>query len=286
MIVRTIPFWKIPVKVYLNGWPKSGLHLAEQMASQFLDPMETEWNSNPPWNGILRDNSWSFRPCKRKKFHLARFAQIQPCHYFKGHAPHEKELEEHLERCGYSMFFVLRDLRDVAVSKAHQMQGEHAFPGRGHWRRMDFGDVLLAAIEGRGWFPDLVTHWAGWAPWLDVDWVCPLRFKDLRYNTRDTAKKMLAYVVERTSSVMEMQLGLEGEQALEIVENMVEASRRREESSTFRRGEGGVWKEHFEKRHRDAFAELGGNEWLIELGYEQEGYDIRRQDAEDATGVD
>ena len=102
--------------------------------------------------------------------------------------------------------FVYRDLRDVAVSQAHHILNEDdkrfVHPDKAAYRDLGcFSRVLRAVIEGMGNYPGVVDRWKLYAPWLDREWVCPVRFEDLIGDREGQAERILTYGLKRVASV-------------------------------------------------------------------------------------
>lgn len=128
--------------------------------------------------------------------------------------------------------------------------------------------VLSAVIEGLPPWPGLFERWELYAPWLDEEWVCSVRFEDDR---KETAERVLSCGFERALEYAE--LGYDGPPKLEhgifdaAVNEMVNASGWTQLSPTFREGKSGGWVEHFKEEHKDLFKKLDTENWLVKLGY-------------------
>ncbi|MBU2099597.1 MAG: hypothetical protein KKD00_12600, partial [Gammaproteobacteria bacterium] len=69
-------------RLYLNGFPKSGLHLAELMVSAIFKPVRPDHN----WYGT---NAWTTELKNLDK--SPKLAAIEPGHYLKGHSGWSEE---------------------------------------------------------------------------------------------------------------------------------------------------------------------------------------------------
>lgn len=259
-------------KLYLNGYPKAGLHMIEQMARELAGPSPQTPMFRRAWCGTFRFNSWT-RTWVNKRQYLFKASSLRPGFYYLGHVGHNAELAEFLYLCGISMVFVYRDLRDVAISQAHHVLHEdntrfqHA--GKADYHALgSFEETLIAVIRGLGRWPGLIERWADYAAWLDESWVLSVRFEDARYKPEETASAMLRYTLGHTAGIYGFDVTIPAEQHDLLVERMVANAAQRDRSPTFRRGESGGWRDHFTPAVRAAFAEAGGNEVLIALGYE------------------
>ena len=106
-----------PPRLYVNGFPKSGLHLSTQMVNCLFEPVSTENN----WYGT---NAWTL---SRHSLDQAvdKFSEIKPRHFLKGHAGYMSELDELCDVLRVAMLLIYRDLRDVVVSQTYHILSEN-----------------------------------------------------------------------------------------------------------------------------------------------------------------
>lgn len=259
-------------KIYLNGFPKSGLHLSMLMGMCLVEkPAHTQ-----AWAGTFQKNGWSdkWMPDWRIYRHLSR---IKANGWLKGHAGYREDIADFIYKMGAAMAFIYRDLRDVAVSMSYHVTSDDdknfSHQDKDLYKALEtHEDVIAACLTGIGDYPGLITRWRQYAPWLDVSWVHPMRYEDMRLKPYKTAKEYITYVYDRTSEANGVKLTMPDETRDKAAMGMVEAMRQTAFSPTFRKGKTGGWKEHFTPRLKHLFRQAGGSEWLIELGYEN-GYD-------------
>lgn len=269
-------------KWYLNGFPKSGLHWLALMLAPVAKPQFEDhrlWTM--PWAGSFMLNSWTDRevPLERMTYKIGRLADGQ---YLKGHCAYSDEVERFLWYLGAACIFIFRDFRDVAVSQAYHVLSEDddrmAHPDKDLYKTMDsFEDVLRAVIVGTTGsdgvvYPGVMERWQYYAGWLDADWVLKLRFENLKADTHQVAMRILRYGLRRASSIflLEPQLITAG---LETVAGwMVQAGKQKDKSPTFRKGAVGDWQEHFTPELARLFEETDWDNWLVQLGYAEEGW--------------
>lgn len=259
-------------KLYMNGFPKSGLHLSVLMA---LCLVEGPAHDNP-WAGTYNHRGWSndWMPDWRIYKHLARLRENG---YLKGHTGYRDDINLFLWQIGAAVGFVYRDLRDVAVSMSYHVTSdddEHfAHDDKGLFKALpSHEDVILACINGIGDYPGLVERWEEYAPWLDEEWVFQLRYERMRHEPLQTAMNWIAYVYQRTGEVNGVRIDMPEDVFKKASKMMVQAMGITEASPTYRKGQVGGWVNHFSPRIKEAFIETGGGDWLINLGYE-DGYD-------------
>lgn len=257
-------------KIYLNGFPKSGLHLSVLMA-MCLVPGPSHDN---PWAGTYNRRGWSndWMPDWRIYKHLSRLNENG---YLKGHSGYRDDIALFLWQLGAAVGFVYRDLRDVAVSMSYHVLAEDdtkfSHDDKELFRALPtHEDVLEACIRGIADYPGLIERWVEYAPWLGVPWVHPLRYEDMRHKPHETAFKWISYVYDRTGKANGVGIRMTRGTLERAAEGMVTAMGITDASPTFRKGKTGGWVDHWTPRIDRAFREAGGAEWLIKLGYEDD----------------
>lgn len=267
-------------KWYINGFPKSGLHWLALMMMPVAKPLFDDhelWNV--PWAGTFRMNSWTSWtvPMERVTYKVGR---LTDGHYLKGHSAYSDELERFLWYLGAAAIFVYRDFRDVAVSQAHHVLSDRddlmVHPDKDHYRALgSFDETLKAVIGGTETeegvvYPGVMERWAYYAGWLDVDWMCQIRFEELKADTHAIAVRILRHGLQRVSNVFGVQPDVV-EDNLDLVASwMVQAGKRTEKSPTFRKGTTGDWRAHFTPQIKALFKETDSDNWLERLGYERD----------------
>jgi hypothetical protein len=262
-------------RVYLNGFPKSGLHLAELMARGVAGPTFIEqddgsykhWN----WTGSFHDYAWTTRWVEMPNL-LQRFEDHPPGTLLKGHCGYRPEIERKLYEGGQAVAFIYRDLRDVVVSQAHHVISDkesHVHPGKELYKALDdFEDVLYAVIVGLDIYPGLIERWDLYAPWLEVDWVYCTCFEMMLYQPEMVVDSFVRYVYHRAVQHYGVSVELDANDVAARVASILE-NMKRTDTLTFRKGKTGAWREHFTPRIKEAFKEHAGD-WLVELGYEKD----------------
>lgn len=261
-------------RVYINGFPKSGLHLAELMGRGVAGPVFVEEEQGKRlhnWTGSFNDNAWTTSWVDIPKL-LQRFEDHPPGTLLKGHCGYLPEIERKLYEGGQAVAFIYRDLRDVAVSQAHHVISDkesHVHPEKELYKSIgSFEDVLMAVITGIDKYPGLFERWALYAPWLDVDWVMSTSYEMMRFQPELVVDTFVRYVYHRTALHHGVDVDLNEDQVtqrvIEILENM-----QRTDTPTYRKGRVGDWRVYFTPRVKDTFKKQS-NDWLVRLGYEKD----------------
>jgi hypothetical protein len=255
-------------KLYYNTFPKSGTHLAN-----LIYPYFGRQRGDKPWLGCFRGNSWTTIWIPTEP--IVENIKMQPeGTWYQGHMGYKPEIERAFYEAGVCMMFVYRDLRDVAVSLAYHIEvadNETKFhPGKEEFMALGSHEARLkAVIEGLGKWAGIIERWELYAPWLDVDWVMPMKYEDMRNKPKQAARKVIDYVISRTSmhdGYFPIMFGSQHEHLLTKSLSMLQTT---EYSSSYRKGVVGGWKEEFTPEIKQLFKEHCGD-WLIKLGYENE----------------
>lgn len=258
---------KIKPKVFINGFPKSGLHLTELMVTCMAKPFVDK-----PWIGSFKGNAW-LNEYQDYEFVKARFWCPTPDTYVKGHCGYTEEIAKMLFDFDFAVIFVCRDLRDVAVSQSYHVSMDDdrlVHPDKEMYQSLKSHDeVLKAVITGLGDYPGLIDRWEQYAGWFDTQWALKLHFEHILHNPRGTAELMIRYIYGRAAQVKGMRINLNGTDVDHLVDTMLKMSKRTDLSVTYRKGTTGQWRAEFTPEITELFKERAGD-WLIRMGYEKD----------------
>lgn len=166
---------------------------------------------------------------------------------------------------GYAKIVFIRDLRDVCVSTVYFInEALDIILGT----KAPFNERLAFVIQNRHvWMDNSVFNIKKEAnealKWMQDPEVLVLRFEDLCGEKGGGSRESQLNVVRNVAGLLELSFGDDELQAL--------ADQVWGPSVTFRKGEIGDWRRHFNKAHIRIFKSVLGEE-LIRLGYET-GYD-------------
>jgi hypothetical protein len=271
-LLEQVPLCIYKPRLYLNGFPKAGLHLLELMMSELIGASRNGRDSTE-WLGTFKWHSWTNEWQDMRRY-LWRLSCLDRGNYLKGHSGHRQEIEYLMWYANIGHIFIYRDLRDVAVSQAHHILSDD--PTLRHEHRDlfqmlgGFDPVLSAVIGGLGPYPGLLERWELYAPWLDVEWVMRVRFEELRADPEGCARSFLTYAIHNATHLLEERTGHilpTPETETELIRRMVEKSEQTHLSTTYRKGAVGDWREAFKDEHRDLFKQHDRAGWLVKLGY-------------------
>lgn len=260
---------EIRPRIYVNGFPKSGLHLAVFMANTLAHNPATDY----AWASTFTETQWAaeWLPDNRIYPNLSR---LQDNTWLKGHCGYKAEIEQYLFRHGVAKLFVYRDLRDVLVSQSYHVINDNDeliyHPDKDTFRKMrNQEERMMACLTGVGPYSGLFERWDLYAPWLWVPWVHKVSFEDMIQRPEETAKDFVVYVYQRMGQVHGAKFTFPEEVLNEAVSVVVDALSEREQSPTFRKGNIGDWRDEFTPKVKDEFKKRAGR-WLVELGYEKD----------------
>jgi len=258
--------------LYMNGFPKSGLHMALLMARALVKKGATPY----PWAGTFAYNAWSAEWTPIQKT-MVTLRQLRDDTFIKGHAGYHPILEQYLYWHGVQMAFIYRDPRDVLISQSYHVISEDDekfyHPGKEVFREIEreqgHEDVIMACLTGIGPYSGLFDRWALYAPWLQVKWVHPIRFEDMKERPKETGEAFVRYIYDRMGKANGYKITIHDEAVDRIAGLMVEALGKKEHSVTFRKGKVGGWQAEFTPEIKAEFKERAGD-WMQRLGYEED----------------
>lgn len=257
------------MRLFLNGFPKSGLHLLALMIAPIAKPIDKEDVWKNIWAGMFTGNGWSNEPGNMDAM-LFKTSRLSDGHYLLSHCGYDDSVERFLWYSGIAHIFIYRDPRDIAVSQIYHIFNENdtfSHPDKIYYMKMGLEKALEAVISGTDRFPGVMDRWQHYAQWLNVPWVMSVRFEDIRQNPRATAANILNYVLNRVPLMLGNRVEIEPASLDDAVNTMVETARQTEYSATFRRGVVGEWQELFSERHVELFKQSDKDNWLERLGY-------------------
>ncbi len=252
-----------PPKMYLCGFPKSGIHAADRMAMGMFQ-------ESKPGNNWYGTNAWGV-----EKHYLeeaaVRLGAVKRGHYIKGHTGYLKSLEAVLVGLGIGLVLVYRDLRDVVVSQAHHIlniddNAELYHPGSDLYAD-NLEEIMIQIINGVPGYDGIIDRWETYAQWLERDWILPMRFEDMIKTPERECGRFFDYAYELAktdSNVVGVLLDTNIRNV--AINGMLLEMQQAQMSPTFRKGKVGGWKREFTPETVKAF-KAKDNDWLYKLGY-------------------
>ena len=246
-------------KVLINSRAKSGTFLLRRTLS-LLPNFAPRWS----YHGLVADTPQLYQ----------KIQNIRRGQYVSGHLYWSRELVDLLVKHEIRTLFIIRDLRDVAVSLADYL----TYKNTNHRLHPYFKSLptdearLMAAIVG---VPgnligdgkrekSIGESGEAFAPWLNEPNCLAVRFEDMIGSAGGGSDRRQLDNVR--AIVNYLGLDLSEEQITQVAQNIFF-----KRSTTFRKGQIGDWQNHFTDEHKRAFKEVAG-EALINLGYES-GFD-------------
>ena len=259
----------VGMKLYINGFPKSGTHVLASMGEVLLRRKSAIHN----WLGNISGYSFTANFVKNQSYVHGELDRFPPNSYTKGHMAYTPEIAQSLQNNKICAAFIFRDFRDVAVSATHHALAHknNHFPEIEFYQSLEFDDVLRRVITGDGNIAGVMERWEMYAPWLDEGWVLKIAYEDYIEHPLEVAEMFLRYLYGRTAKYYGVG-GLEIDRAefdreMRILKAVVDHP---EISCTYREGMTGGWRKHFTDEHKALFKASDTNNWLIKLGYEND----------------
>jgi hypothetical protein len=197
---------------------------------------------------------------------LQELKRLSPGDIAYGHLHAFPEAVAELCRLGVAPYFIYRDPRDVVVSHVFyvtDLANRHVHHDYYTNQLTDFDERLKVSILGRSElkypFPNIRERFEPYLPWLDRTEVLTLRFEDLIADPPTWLRQIFDHAVDRGF--------VSAKNPSEAVAGLARAIDPKR-SPTFRKGESGGWREHFNESNKKLFKETCGD-LLIRLGYEQ-----------------
>lgn len=252
--------------VYCNSYPKSGTHLLAQV---LLKVPNISF-----WNDIVSVQSLS--GVMNTKNHLKlKISSAPGGSLVRSHLMYCPEVLDVVKKRNHKMFFMYRDLRDVALSHAKWVRKEpEIFLHDIYKNHLNSDDErLMASICGTPLgspFGSNVSHpsigqdFERWRGWLNDPDTLSVNFEQLVGNRGGGSDELRWKTIRAILKHLECEMSDDEMYKLFSYEAL-----NPNKAHTFRKGQIGGWKEAFNEEHKEAFKYIAGD-LLIELGYERD----------------
>ena len=253
---RDLKAFRTGPKVFANSMPKAGTHLLKRTLN--LLPCVVPW--------------WTYHIEETIPGILDQLQTVKNGQVVTAHLPWSKSLVEILISKGFRILFIIRDLRDNAVSDIHYA----VHKATTHRLHRYFSSLSSDEERLKAWIVGVPAHchpggvkpkaWERDAgsrlPWLDEPNCLTIRFEDLIGSSGGGSDKKQIETVD--SIVKHIGIELSQEEIRQIAAKTFFTG-----SRTFRKGQIGDWRNHFTEEHKQLFKEVYGDT-LIKLGYEKD----------------
>ncbi|MEM8828696.1 MAG: sulfotransferase domain-containing protein [Cyanobacteria bacterium P01_G01_bin.19] len=254
--------------ILCNSFPKSGTHLLYQIL--YSIPGLQKWDdivSIQALCGIMNTPA-----------HLRwKIGSAPDCSIVRSHLMHCPEVLSVLQEFDCKVFFIYRDLRDVAVSHARWItKEERIFLHNIYAQYSSFDEQLMSSIKGvplgsplgsNVSQPDIGSDFARWQGWIGDRNTIAVKFEDLVGERGGGSEAKRLELVGKILDRLEVNLT-----PTQIEAQFRSCALNPEESHTFKKGGKGSiggWKNAFNDSHKKEFKKVAG-QTLIDLGYESD----------------
>lgn len=232
-------------RILLVSVPKSGTHMLESILEEFPGLRNSGWRT-------LTNETCSDQSIRR----------IGRGMFANSHLYYTPELARLIREQGIKTIFVMRDPRDIVVSRYKYIREiDHLHPAHQFLASFDNDrDGLMAAIAGKdNIMPGMQTVLEGFRGWLHDDAVLSIKYEDLVGSTGMGSDAARAQTLSDIASHLESPIT---QDSLDRLDHAL----RSKNSSTRRKGVIGGWKEEFSEEHT-AFFKQHLQQLLNEYGY-------------------
>jgi len=266
-------------KIFVNSLPKSGTYLLasvlELMPDIYMHNLKLNRRlRNHPLNYLLFFNRTTVlagvdQPCKIKLQTLeSKIRRIKKNSFSIGHIPYDPLVVDLLESYHIKTLFMIRDPRDIVVSKMYfNVKMKKHFL---HKHYMSLGSDkarLKAAIlgvkkpNGEPLALGIAEKLRSVLSWLQTDYVESVRFEDLiGYHGGGNRERQIQSILSVAAHIGK---SLTEDEAAVIGKTMFGQGR------TFRSGLIGDWQNHYDDELKELFKKESGDQ-LIQFGYEKD----------------
>ncbi len=169
-----------------------------------------------------------------------------------------------LEERHLKMILVLRDPRDVVISQTNYIPAQSGHYLYDLYKDLSLAERVLLSIQGKsGRFLDICSRMNGLIPWMEKEYVHPVRFEDLVGPEGGGSRSSQLAALKEMSDFLDLDLSRD---AIEAIAGSLFGG-----TETFRRGRAGTWREGFNAEHVQAF-KTSCSQILIRLGYEEDDH--------------
>lgn len=245
-----------PPKVLANSIPKSGTHLLTQL----LGEVPKLWFSGMHFIGE-QFRADLHRPGDRlgdfEAAGLARLlSRVRTGQYVTSHLPAEPGAAAELARLGFVHLLIIRDPRDVVVSRAFYLTSQTRLHPQQRFAALPTDSArLMAAIRGlpatddERAVPSIGERLERYRPWLTDASVCLIRFEELVGPMGNGSEQAQHESIRRVLQTCDRPTD---DATVRRIAGRIYARH----SATFRRGTIGDWRNHLSDKHLAAFAEV------------------------------
>ncbi len=258
-------------RVLVTSLPKSGTHLLSAVLAQFPELAKFPGNRidpPPPWSWLPGGSDTVSlgighpRPVDRAR--LRRFlAALNAGSFITGHTPHSPELAADLAELDFRIIAMVRDPRDVVVSKVRFANSlpegrldRERLKNESPERQIELATEGYALAAGQD-AVDIGARLAKILAW-EAEGALVVRFEDLVGEQGGGSAERQT----ETIRAIRAHIGLPDDDA--AVERAVERSYGR--SPTFRKGRSAGWRQHLSEAQAQRVVELAGAD-MARLGY-------------------
>lgn len=248
-------------RVLANSMPKAGTNLLTRLLTQ-LGFNEHGFLDFGPNEGIEQVSEKQIRQVRRF------LARIRPGLFSVSHFYSFPEIDEVIGELGIRTLTIVRDPRDVCVSDVYYIRKTPSHRLYPYYVKMSLQEGLTASIVGMetsqldGAPPsfDIGSHYRNYLGWARQGVGLLVKFEELIGEKGGGEDQIQKETVSRIAEYLGLKLS--DQEITAVCAGLFWTK-----AATFREGQIGSWREHFNPGHRAAFKRVFGN-LMADFGYE------------------
>ncbi len=253
-------FWRTGPRVFVNSIPKAGTHLLTSELDRITPLQNCRLHLNAAQLGT-NDAADGGAPSINKESLSHQIGTVRGSQYFTGHLPWSVELQSVLSSADISSIFILRDPRDILVSRYHYVTALrrhhlHDFLTSVSDKPVDVYRKLVLGHEGAPFIRPMRHMLRQYLPWQAASGVLTVRFEDLvgaRGGGNDAIKQLW---LEKIA----------GHIGVALNNRQFEPSAPPKKTPTLRKGKAGAWSDELPSEIASLIDEECGPE-MMAIGY-------------------
>lgn len=257
--------------------PKTGTHLMIPLLEKLTGRMNMNLRIFPnlPWitnyaeflriykDPTLVQIHWLNYPISIHLFHEKMDEMARNNQYFVCHVPYSPSMENQMRIRKATVFFILRDPRDVIVSLMNHFRRLGCMLYDEQWfLSLSTDEQIHVLLVGTDWYTSCETMIKRYIPWRHSTVCCTLQYEKLM-GPAAGVYGMEEQRMQLRKIANALHLNISDAELLKAFREVYG------KGHTFHKGVSGAWKEYFNEENKQLFKDLLGDV-LIELGYEKD----------------
>jgi len=179
-----LQFWRTGPRIFVNSLPKAGTHLLTAELARFAGLRNSGLHLEASRLGVAGATTADGYPVIDPRKVASAIRTVRGGQFFSAHLYWSQELEEAIFESGAATLFMIRDPRDILLSRMHYILGLrrhrlHDFLGRRFATDDDRLRVLVVGNAADPYIRPMRADLASFARWIGRPGVLTVRFEEL-----------------------------------------------------------------------------------------------------------